>query len=186
MKIIALNASPNQDGLTAACAQAFLAGAEEAGAEVKLIHLCALSINSCRQCDRGWGQCRQVGTCIIEDDLEQVRQQILVADAWALVNPVYFGDLSEVAKRFTDRLRRCTMGSDPNLLKGKDFVGVGAAGGSGRGTVTCLEVMDRFAAHTGLRVADLVTVTRRSRPYKLECLKSAGRSLVKQEWSEGR
>ncbi len=181
MKIVVWNSSPNKDGLTAACAQAFAQGAEGAGAEVETVHLCDHEVRACGQCDRGWGLCIKEGRCVLEDDFEKLRQQVFAADAWALANPVYFGDLSESAKSFMDRLRRCTRAGD-NPLQGKDFVAIAAAGGSGGGTSWCLEVMVRIASHCGMRVADLIAVTRRSRLYKLDCIEAAGRAIVEQPW----
>ncbi|NIO12702.1 MAG: flavodoxin family protein, partial [Xanthomonadales bacterium] len=69
--------------------------------------------------------------------------------------------LSESAKAFFDRLRRCeaTRGDD-SALHGKPAIGVAAAGGSGRGTDTCLHQMRRLFEHLGCDVADLLTVTR--------------------------
>jgi multimeric flavodoxin WrbA len=181
-KVLAINASPNTDGLTATCAQEFLAGAAAAGAETELVHLCDLDVRHCGQCANGWGTCRENGTCVLDDDFAALQQRIAAADVWVLCNPVYFGDLSESAKALSDRLRRCNIGDADKQLAGKDFVGVAAAGGSGGGTTTCLQTMDRFCQHTGQRAADLITITRRSRAYKLACLREAGRSVVANDW----
>jgi len=101
-----------------------------------------------------------------------------------LVTPVYFGDLSESAKAFTDRLRRCHIGDAEKRLAKKDFVAVAAAGGTGGGITTCLLMLERFAQHTGQRVADLIGVTRRNRAYQLPNLRAAGRCLVEQDWEQ--
>ena len=184
MKIVALNASPNQDGLTAVCAEALLSGAQEAGADVSLIHLCDLTLTVCQACESGWGQCRREARCIQEDDFEQVRQQILAADAWVLATPLYFGEPSEIARVLLDRLRRCNTGPEGGQLRGKDFVGICAAGGSGRGTGSCAEILERICGHTGLRLADLILVTRRNKLHKVDCLKAAGKALVEQKREE--
>lgn len=184
MNVVALNASPNKDGLTAVCAEALLCGAQEAGAAVALVHLSDLRLESCRACERGWGTCRTEARCVIEDDFEALRARIIAADAWVLATPVYFGEPSEVARVLLDRLRRCNSGPHGGQLRGKDFVGVAAAGGSGRGTGTCAEVLERISSHLGMRMADLITVTRRNKLYKVDTLKSAGRALVEQVWEE--
>lgn len=184
MRVIAVNASANKDGLTAACATAFLAGAEEAGAEVELMHLKDYRVALCLLCRNGWGMCREESSCIIDDDFARLQGGIIEADAWALATPVYFGDLSELAKAFMDRLRRCNIGPVGGQLNGKDFVAISAAGGSGRGTGTCSEGLERFASHTGMRLADLINVTRRSKLYKIDTLKAAGRAIIEQPWEE--
>ncbi|MEI6499875.1 MAG: flavodoxin family protein [Armatimonadota bacterium] len=184
MKIVAVNASANKDGLTAMSATAFLAGAEEAGAQVNLIHLKECELQRCRMCAGGWGTCRELANCVIADDFERVRREILEADAWVLATPVYFGDLSELAKALMDRLRRCNIGPRGGQFKGKDFVALAAAGGSGRGLGTCDEALERIAGHMGMRLADLINVTRRSKLYQVDALKAAGRALVEQAWEE--
>jgi multimeric flavodoxin WrbA len=184
MRIVALNASPNQDGLTAVCAEALLSGAHEAGAEVNLIHLCDLKLSVCQACENGWGQCRREGRCIQQDDFERVRQEILAADVWVLATPVYFGEPSEIARVLLDRLRRCNTGPNGGQLRGRDFLGICAAGGSGRGIGTCAEVLERISGHMGMRLADLILVTRRNKLYQVDCLKAAGRAVVEQPWDE--
>lgn len=184
MKVVALNASANRDGLTATCAIAMLAGAEEAGAQVALFHLRDAAIEHCRMCGNGWGPCRERAVCVIQDDFERIRRELLDADAWVLATPVYFGDLSELAKCFMDRLRRCNIGPHGGQLKGKDFVAVAAAGGSGRGLGPCDDALERLVGSTGMRLVDIINVTRRSRAYKIDTLKAAGRVLVEQPWDE--
>lgn len=178
MKVVALHGSPNVDGLTASLAQAALDGAAQAGAETQLIQLTEREIVHCRQCGNGWGKCREEGWCVIEDDFAQVRAAVLEADAWVLVTPVYFGELSECVKAFVDRLRRCNVGAKGEGLRDKPVVGVAAAGGSGRGTATCLLEIDRLFSHIGAEVADLITVTRRSADYKREAVRAAAHAMV--------
>ena len=183
MRIIALNASPNQEGLTALCAQAVLAGGQEAGAQVRLIHLCDLDLRVCQACENGWGQCRREGRCIQQDDFAQVREEILAADAWVLATPVYFGEPSEIARVLLDRLRRCNTGPEGGQLQGKDFLGICAA----EARAGDRRVRRKPRAHQrthGDGLADLILVTRRTKLYKVDCLKAAGKALVEQPWEE--
>jgi len=180
MKIVALQASPNEDGLTASMAKRALAGAEAAGAETELLHLCQLELASCRACETGWGQCRRDGTCVIEDDLATVRAKMTAADGIVVATPVYFGDVAEVLKAFFDRLRRCHFGGpEEERLSGKSVLGIAAAGGSGGGGPTCLVSMERYYAHMGMRAFDQMIVTRRSRDYMLEAAERAGAALIR-------
>jgi len=105
MKCIAIQSSPNTDGLTAGSAQAVLDGFEAEGGEVELLHLNQMDIRPCLACEEGWGNCRD-GDCIQDDDLVLIRGKIAEADALVFATPVYWHDLSESAKRFLDRLRR--------------------------------------------------------------------------------
>jgi multimeric flavodoxin WrbA len=179
VKVLAIQTSPNTDGLTATIAASALEGAKSAGAEIELVHLKQLKIESCRQCENGWGRCRREGMCIIEDDLESVREKMRAADALVLSTPVYFGDVSEVTKNFLDRLRRCERhwpGESP--IKGTPVLSIAAAGGGGGGGPTCLVALDRYFGVIGLPVFDSVIVTRRSRDYKIAAAKAAGAALV--------
>jgi len=53
MKIIAIQSSPNLEGLTSSLAQAVLKGVEAEGGETELIHLNQLDIKPCIACDNG-------------------------------------------------------------------------------------------------------------------------------------
>jgi multimeric flavodoxin WrbA len=54
--IIVISASPNSDGLTAACVAEVLAGIRDAGGEAEHIDLSAVKFQPCLICKRGWGQ----------------------------------------------------------------------------------------------------------------------------------
>ena len=89
MRVLAIQASPNNEGLTATCARHALQGAQQAGADSELVNLCDLEIERCRQCEAGWGICRREGNCIIEDDFQALREKLWAADALILSVPVY-------------------------------------------------------------------------------------------------
>jgi multimeric flavodoxin WrbA len=179
MKVLGIQTSPNEDGLTATTAQMALDGAQAAGATSELIHLCKAKLEACRQCENGWGRCRREGKCIIEDDFEKIRGQIGAANAVVISTPVYFGDLSEVAKVFFDRLRRCERHSDPSSLKGTAVLSIAAAGGGGGGGPTTLVNLERYYGVLGWPVFDGMIVTRRSREYMLVAARAAGEKLVR-------
>ncbi|MEN6347129.1 MAG: flavodoxin family protein [Armatimonadia bacterium] len=179
MRVIGLNASPNQDGLTATMLISALDGAREAGAEIELVHMKTLKLKACRQCDNGWGVCRSEGRCIIEDDFQALREKLRGADALIFSTPVYYGEASEVAKNFLDRLRRCenpAPGEKP--LVGRYAIGIACAGGGGGGTVTCQQALERYFQHLGMKIFDLIPVTRLNRSYKTALAAAAGKALV--------
>ena len=70
MKVLAIQSSPNSDGLTAITAKKFLEGAGSMGHETELINLNDHVIKKCKACDGGWGQCKQKGMCLLEDDFQ--------------------------------------------------------------------------------------------------------------------
>ena len=63
MKCIAIQSSPNTDGLTAGSARAVLDGFGAEGGDVELIHLNRMDVRPCLACERGWGSCRN-GSCV--------------------------------------------------------------------------------------------------------------------------
>ncbi len=181
MKVIAVQSSPNLNGLTSSLAQAFLKGVEAEGGQTELIHLNKLDIKPCIACDRGWGRCRTEGICILKDDFETLRKKIAQADALVFATPVYFGDLSESAKLFLDRLRRCETFSGLKTFKDKKAVGIASAGGSGRGAVRALYNLEEYLRRGEFEIFDLVTATQTSKDHILEMLEKAGRHLAKKE-----
>lgn len=175
-----MQGSPRKDGLTDSMAKEALSGAESAGAQTEMIHLCELELEACRACDEdGWGRCRRESLCVIEDDMEQLRDKMAGADGIVLSTPVYFGDVAEVVKSFFDRLRRCERAGpkDPRI-EGRWVLAIGAAGGGGGGGPTCLVALERYFAHLGLPIFDQMIVTRRSRGYMLPAARQAGERLV--------
>lgn len=178
MKVIAIQSSPNKDGLTSSLAQSVLKGVETEGGETELIHLNELDIRHCIACDNGWGICRTEGSCVLEDDFEDIRKKIVRADAFVFATPVYFGDLSESAKVFLDRLRRIERGRGFKSFEGRKAIGVASAGGSGGGAVRALYALENILRRLGFEVFDLVPVTRFSKDHKLEMLRKAGSRLA--------
>jgi multimeric flavodoxin WrbA len=180
MKFIILMSSPNKDGLTAACARAAARGIRSIGGQVEQIRLNDLNIGKCQACIDGWGTCQSEHRCQVEDDFQELHQHLAEADGLVLVTPVYWGDLSESAKVFTDRLRRCeaTREHGQSLLYDKPVIAVAAAGGSGNGMITCLLNMERWIHHIQARTFDLIPVNRWSREYKLATIRTAGKAMA--------
>lgn len=179
MKAIGIQSSPNTDGLTCQLAQAALDGAESGGAEFELVHLNKLRIESCKAHDRGWGTCRTEGKCVIRDDFQDLREKINEADALIFSTPVYFGDISESAKRLLDRWRRCEIfNRQASPLIGKPVLGIAAAGGSGGGAVNALRNLETYLRWLQFTIFDLVTATQKSRTHKQDMLRVAGRRML--------
>jgi multimeric flavodoxin WrbA len=180
MKIFIIQSSPNKDGLTSACASAASDGILASGGEVEEIRLNDLKIDHCHACNDGWGTCLKEHHCQEKDDFQDLHIRLTQADGIALVTPVYWGELSESAKAFTDRLRRCeaTQEAGKSIFFNKPIIAVVAAGGSGRGMITCLMSMERWIQHMQGRVFDLIPVNRWSRDYKLVTIRAAGAALV--------
>jgi multimeric flavodoxin WrbA len=179
MKVLGIQSSPNLDGLTCEMAEACLEGAKSAGADVELVHLNKLRIEACRAHDRGWGTCREEGICMINDDFQGLREKIQKADALVFSTPVYFGDISESAKCFLDRWRRCEReNTNQQYLKGKLVMGIANAGGGGRGAITALHSLETYFRRFEFTIFDLVPINRISKKHKVNMLKAAGKRMA--------
>ena len=177
MKVLAIQSSPNHDGLTATTAKQLLKGAEFKGHQVELIHLNDHVIKKCKACDGGWGQCRREGTCVLEDEFQAIREKIDGSDALVFATPVYWHDLSESAKTFLDRLRRVENHSGFERYKNKLSVGIASAGGSGNGAARALYLLEEYLKRIGFKTFDLVTITQVNKGHKLPMLEEAGKRL---------
>jgi multimeric flavodoxin WrbA len=181
MKVIVFASSPNSDGLTQACADAACEGVRAAGVQADLLRINDARVGLCHACAQGWGTCRTEHRCQTSDGFQDMHEATKAADGYIVVSPVYWGELSESAKAFFDRLRRCeaTRGEE-SALAGKPALGVAAAGGGGGGTVSCLDQMNRLFAHLRANVFDLVPITRKSRPYKVDTIRRAAEAMAKE------
>lgn len=177
MKVLAIQSSPNRGGLTATTAKKFLEGAASVGHDTELIHLNDHVIKKCKACDGGWGQCRREGTCVLEDEFQAIREKIDGTDALVFATPVYWWDISESAKTFLDRLRRCETYHGFTRYTDKVSVGIAAAGGSGNGAARALLLLEEYLKRLGFSAYDLVTMTQRCKGHKLPMLVEAGKRV---------
>lgn len=179
MKVLILTGSPNEDGLTAACGEEAKMGVLTAGEEAEIKCLNELYIGACQACGNGWGTCRNQHMCQVEDGFQKVHSAVESSDALVLVTPVYWGDMSEAMKAFVDRIRRCEALHTPrNIFEGKPVICIAAAGGSGNGCITCLEIMERFVSHVRGIKQDFIGVTQKNREYKLTTIREAAKKMV--------
>lgn len=104
MKVIVLNGSPRKGWNTHMMLQSAADGAQDAGAEVEMIHLFDLDYKGCRGCYtcklRGGGS---LGHCVINDDLKPVLSAIDAADGLIIGSPIYFGDTTACVRAFLER-----------------------------------------------------------------------------------
>lgn len=180
MKAIAILGSRNHEGQTAHATYALLSGLQEKTWEVHRVFLPECTIERCRQCEaNGWGICRDEGKCIIEDDFAGIVDQIAQSDLAVFANPVYFGDLSESMRAFTDRLRRVCMHEDGKKgIADKPAVGICVAGGGGGGAPNCAVSLEKVISRCGFDVVDMIPVRRQNTGLKLQVLKTTGNWLA--------
>ena len=176
-KVTIVWSSPNADGLTAAAKNQMMNGIAEAGVQVEEIHLNRKMLEHCRACGNGWGTCRTKGSCVIKDDFAEIYQALAQADGIVWVCAVYWSDMTECFKAFFDRLRRCDAIVNHALAE-KRCVLIACAGGTGRGTLECLQQMERGLTHMGMRAYDRIPVVRYNKDYILPALYEAGKTYA--------
>lgn len=134
---------PNKIGLTFSCVDLCREELEQNGYEVEHICINKKNIKKCMACgSRGWGMCLEEHRCVMNDDFNDVYAEMSKFDAYVFITPVYFWEMSESAKTFFDRLKRCDAFNDKSQIRGKKIVSIACAGGSGNGTEETLKSFD--------------------------------------------
>jgi multimeric flavodoxin WrbA len=186
MKVLIITCSPNKNGLTAACSKAAKQGIINSKGKAEIVRLNDFKIAKCIACKNGWGSCKDKGFCQVLDDFQAVHKQVSAADGFIVVTPVYWCEISESAKTFFDRLRRCEAMKEKNRVQKKPFICIAAAGGSGRGTINCLAVMEKIFLHMNnlqfddlsATACDFIGVTQHNRSYMLDAIQAAAEKMV--------
>ena len=99
MKILGIVCSPRKGGNTEILVKEALDAIKEMGMETELILLADKNIAPCDGCNR----CMNDGVCKIKDDMQNVYQQLELADGIIFGTPVYFNNVSAQAKMVIDR-----------------------------------------------------------------------------------
>ena len=86
MKLLALLGYPRRHGHTATLAARFLAGAEEAGAQIQRVDLPGAGIRACQGCYHCWTH--TPGRCVQQDPMAALLQDLLGSDLVVVASPV--------------------------------------------------------------------------------------------------
>lgn len=98
-RVLILSTSPRKGGNSDALADAFLAGALEAGHLAEKIRLSGKDIRFCRGCLA----CQKTTQCVIRDDMGAILDKMRQADVVAFATPVYFYEMCGQMKTLLDR-----------------------------------------------------------------------------------
>lgn len=177
-KVAVIWSSANTDGLTASAKNQFMKGLANSGVEIQEIHLNKKNIEHCRACGNGWGTCNKTGACVIKDDFADIYKTLAEADGIVWTSAVYWADMTECFKAFFDRLRRCDAMKN-HALANKRCVTIACAGGTGRGSLECLDQLERGLNQMGMRVYDRISVVRYNKEYILPMLEKAGETYAR-------
>ena len=100
MKIIGVIGSPNGTrGNTSQLVKCVLQGAHSKDAETEIFSLADLSVYPCTGC----GACTKTGRCIIDDDIDIIKNAMIEADGIVLASPNYMYNVSAQMKAVMDR-----------------------------------------------------------------------------------
>jgi multimeric flavodoxin WrbA len=105
IRILAINGSYRDDGMTDQTVEAFAQDLEAAGAEVEIILLREYPIEfclNCRACTQQPGAAP--GECVHHDGMQELIDKIERADGYILAAPTNFGSVTAIFKRFMERL----------------------------------------------------------------------------------
>ena len=104
MKVIALNSSPRDEGIskTGILLDALVEGMRQAGAEVETIHLRKKKVNNCIGCYTCWT--KTPGVCVHKDDMtSELFPKWLEADIAVYATPLYHYTVNASMKAFIER-----------------------------------------------------------------------------------
>lgn len=148
LKVIGIVGSPRAGGNTEFMVETALKEIEKKGIKTELITLHDRNIGYCVGCD----SCKTTNKCIIDDDMQELTEKVKNADGVIMSSPVYFGDMTGLAKSFIDRLRPLR---NVHAFKYK-VCGAIATGGfrNGGQETTIHSIYDFFLIQGGIVVGD--------------------------------
>ncbi len=100
-KVLIISGSPRKGGNSDLLCDEFARGAREAGNEVVKISLAEKKVGYCRGC---YYCSNHGGVCAINDDMGEILDKFMEADAIVLASPVYFYSVDAQMKAVIDRM----------------------------------------------------------------------------------
>lgn len=146
MRIVGLVGSRRKGGNVEILAKEALVGAQSCGAEVELLRLTDLKIESCRGC---MACVFKEARCPLDDDLYFLLRMMERADGIVLGAPVYFFSVPGIIKLIMDRL----LVVKPGQFAGKKAVTFGSAG-KAKWARLFLPQLNQLPLVAGLEVVD--------------------------------
>ena len=155
-QVLVVLGSPRKKGNSSTLAAQISRGAKSTGAEVETVFLHALEISPCRGCDT----CKKPNTkgCAIKDDMQDIYQKLIEADAWVIASPVYWFTMSAQTKTFMDRCYALTAYAK-NPFAGKRIaiaMSYGDADPVKSGCVNALRTFQDAYRYTGSKIVGMV------------------------------
>jgi multimeric flavodoxin WrbA len=100
MRVIGITGSPRKNGNTEILMKEVLGVARDAGCETEMFSMSEKHVAPCDAC----GTCFENGSCVVQDDMQELYEMLERADAVIFGSPVYFGSVSAQTKAVMDRM----------------------------------------------------------------------------------
>jgi multimeric flavodoxin WrbA len=100
MRILGIVGSPRKNGNTEILMNEALKVARDAGCETEIFRMSERQVAPCDAC----GSCFEVGSCVVQDDMQDLYGMMERADGIIIGSPVYFGSVSAQTKAIMDRM----------------------------------------------------------------------------------
>ncbi len=148
MKILGISGSPRKKETSGvhALVETVL---DATGMETELVSLRGKKISGCIACLG----CVNDNVCKLSDDMEELREKLMEADAYVIGAPNYYSTLNVMTHAFLERFFQFRHQTG-NLLWGKLAVTVGVGGTSGQAPA---DVLEQFLMYNFIETVDKVT-----------------------------
>ena len=100
MRVLGIVGSPRKNGNTEILMKEVLKVARDANCETEMFLMSEKQVAPCDAC----GTCFETGSCVVQDDMQELYAMLERADAIIFGSPVYFGSVSAQTKAVMDRM----------------------------------------------------------------------------------
>ena len=139
MKILGISGSPRKGHSTDHLVMEVLSAAEAAGADTEFVSLSGKQIGPCIACLR----CVKDNVCKVGDDMKELRQKIVDADAYVIGAANYYSTLNGLAHCFLERFYQFRH-QEGKAIAGKLGVAVGIGGSNGDPVVDAIATFFQY------------------------------------------
>lgn len=146
MKVLGISGSPRRNRTTDGLVEAVLS---TVGCETEFISLADKTVGPCIACLG----CVEDNVCKVDDDMTELREAIVAADAYVIGGPNYYSTLNGLTHCFLERFYQFRH-RDGREVAGKLGVAVGAAG---QGREIPIQVIKTFFEYHGIECVDDVS-----------------------------
>ena len=99
-KVLIITSSLRTNSNSDALAEKVAEGARDAWHEVEIVSLKGKDIKFCIGCL----SCQKTKKCVLNDDVNEIREKVRVSDTLVFATPIYYYEMSGQLKTFLDRM----------------------------------------------------------------------------------